>query len=368
MNNEFFDAIEALEKERGIPKEYMLERVEAALVTAYKRESGGQINTRVELDPKAKTIRMFKQLSVVEDVEDPKNEITLEEANKISPAYAYGDIVELEIQPKSFGRIPAQTAKQVIIQAIREAERGMLIKEYENKKDEIVGAIVVRVDPLTDNVTLEIGKNQMVLFRHEQISGEALHVGDRIKVFVTEIKQETKGPSVVLSRTHPGMIKRLFELEVPEIAEGKVEIKSVAREAGSRTKIAVKSNDSAIDPIGACIGPRRIRKTNISDELNGEKIDIIKYSEKTEEFIAAALAPAKVESVMKRTDGDNAYRVIVADDQLSLAIGKAGQNARLASKLVGCKIDIKSESWLEEIPSAPSVSYSNIEVDIDEEA
>lgn len=368
MNTEFFDAIEALEKERGIPKEYMLERVEAALVTAYRRESGGQINTRVELDPKTRTTRMFKQLSVVEDIEDDKNEITLEEAQKISPAYNYGDIVEVEIEPKSFGRISAQTAKQVIIQAIREAERGMLIKEYESKKDEIVSALVIRVDPMTDNATLEIGKNEMVLFRHEQISGESLRVGDRIKVFVTEIKQDTKGPSVVLSRTHPGMLKRLFELEVPEIAEGKVEIMSVAREAGSRTKIAVRSNDPAIDPIGACIGPRRIRKTNISDELSGEKIDIIKYSDTIEEFIAASLAPAKVESVIKRTDGDNAYRVIVADDQLSLAIGKAGQNARLASKLVGCKIDIKSESWLDEKPITSSVSYSSVEADIDEEA
>ena len=367
MNTEFFDAIEALEKERGIPKEYMLERVEAALVTAYKRESGGQLNARVELNPKTKTTRMFKLLNVVKDVEDPKNEITLEEAQKISPTYSYGDVVEIEIQPKAFGRIPAQTAKQVIIQAIREAERGMLIKEYENKKDEIVSALVIRVDPLTDNATLEIGKNEMVLFRHEQITGETLRVGDRIKVFVTEIKQDARGPSVVLSRTHPGMIKRLFELEVPEIAEGKVEIMSVAREAGSRTKIAVRSNDSDIDPIGACIGPRRIRKQNISDELNGEKIDIIKYSTKTEEFIAAALAPAKVESVMKRNDADNAYRVIVEDDQLSLAIGKAGQNARLASKLVGCKIDIKSTSWLEDKSVLLGTVYdiANADTDID---
>ncbi|HBL85317.1 MAG: transcription termination/antitermination protein NusA [Clostridiales bacterium GWF2_38_85] len=368
MNTEFFEAIEALDKERGIPKEYMLERVEAALVTAYKRESGGQINVKVVLDSKTKSTHMYKLLNVVEEVTDPKTEISLDEAQKLSAVFSYGDIVEIEVQPKGFGRIPAQTAKQVIIQAIREAERGMLIKEYESKKDEIVSALVVRIDPLTDNATLEIGKNEMVLFRHEQIANESLKVGDRLKVFVTEIKQDVRGPSVVLSRTHPGLIKRLFELEVPEIAENKVEIMSVAREAGSRTKIAVRSNDSDIDPIGACIGPKRIRKTNISDELNGEKIDIIKYSSQMEEFIAAALAPAKVKSVVKRTDADNAYRVIVDDDQLSLAIGKAGQNARLASKLVGCKIDIKSDSWLDDKAAAPVLKYDTSSVDVDEDA
>ncbi|PKM62571.1 MAG: transcription termination/antitermination protein NusA [Firmicutes bacterium HGW-Firmicutes-21] len=348
MNKEFFDALDMLEKDKGIPKEYMIERVEAALLSAYKKDSGGKDNARVKLDPVKKDVKLYRQLTVVEEVLNEKTEISLEEAQLKSKRYNIGDIYELEVKTKNFGRIAAQAAKQVIIQGIREAERGIMIKEYEEKKEEIVTAVVVRVDPTTGNATLEIGKNEMVLFRHEQIESESSQVGDRIKVFITEIKKDARGPSVVLSRVHPGLVRRLFELEVPEIKEGIVEIKSIAREAGSRTKIAVLSNDPNVDPIGACIGAKGSRKNNITAELCGEKLDIISYSEVSEEFISAALAPATVESVMKLPDSDRAFRVIVADDQLSLAIGKEGQNARLAAKLTGFKIDIKSQKTLEQ--------------------
>lgn len=353
MNKEFFDALDMLEKEKGIPKEYMIERVEAALLSAYKKDSGGKENASVKLDPIRKDVKLIRLLTVVENVTNEKTEISLDEARLKSRRYELGDIYELEVKTKNFGRIAAQTAKQVIIQGIREAERGIMIKEYEEKKEEMVTAVVVRVDPTSGNATLEIGKNEMVLFRHEQIENESLQVGDRIKVFITEIKKEARGPSVVLSRVHPGLVRRLFELEVPEIKDGIVEIKSIAREAGSRTKIAVVSNDPNVDPIGACIGAKGARKNSITAELCGEKIDIISYSEVNEEFISAALAPATVDSVEKIPATDRAYRVIVADDQLSLAIGKEGQNARLAAKLTGFKIDIKSRKTLEQ--QAPTI-------------
>ncbi|MBR2901138.1 MAG: transcription termination/antitermination protein NusA [Clostridia bacterium] len=342
MNKELFEALDVLEKEKGISKDYMIEKIEAALLSAYRKENGGYENARVKLNPAKQDIKLYKQLTVVEEVIDPATEILLSEAQLKSKRYKVGDIYEIEQKTKTFGRIAAQAAKQVIIQGIREAERGNMIREYEEKKEEIVSAVVVRVDPTTGNATLEIGKNEMVLFRNEQIPGETLQVGDRIKVFITEIKKETRGPSIVLSRVHPGLVSRLFELEVPEIKDGTVEIKRIAREAGSRTKIAVISNDDKVDAIGSCIGPKGARKNNITAELFGEKLDIIPYSEDTEAFISAALAPATVESVTKLPDSDRAYRVIVADDQLSLAIGKEGQNARLAAKLTGFKIDIKS--------------------------
>ena len=341
MNKELFEALDALEKDKGISKDYMIERIEAALLSAYRKESAGCENARVKLDPVKQDVKIYKQLNVVDEVIDDRTEISLADAMMKSKRYKIGDIYEIELKPKNFGRIAAQAAKQVIIQGIREAERGNMIREYEEKKEEIVSAVVVRVDPTTGNATLEIGKNEMVLFRNEQIPGETLSVGDRIKVFITEIKKETRGPSIVLSRAHPGLVGRLFELEVPEIRDGIVEIKRIAREAGSRTKIAVLSNDEHVDAVGSCIGPKGIRKNNVTAELCGEKIDIIQYSENVEEFISAALAPATVESVAKLPESDRAYRVIVADDQLSLAIGKEGQNARLAAKLTGCKIDIK---------------------------
>ncbi len=344
MNKELFEALDVLEKEKGISKEYMIERIEAALLSAYRKENGGYENARVKLDTVKQDVKLYKQLTVVEEVSDPNTEISLEDAKMKSKRYKLGDVYEIEQKTKLFGRIAAQAAKQVIIQGIREAERGNMIREYEEKKEEIVSAVVVRVDPTTANATIEIGKNEMVLPRNEQIPGENLSVGDRIKVFITEIKKEARGPSVILSRVHPGLVGRLFELEVPEIKDGTVEIKKIAREAGSRTKIAVVSNDERVDAIGACIGPKGIRKNNITAELFGEKIDIIPFSEDNEEFISAALAPATVKSVTKLPDSDRSYRVIVDEDQLSLAIGKEGQNARLAAKLTGLKIDIKSSA------------------------
>lgn len=348
MNKELFEALELLEKEKGISAEYMMEKVEAAMLSAYKRDSGGQDNVRIKLDPEKKEMRLYRQLEVVETVEDDKYQISLEDAHLKSKRYKVGDVYEIELKPKNFGRISAQTGKQVIIQAIREAERGIMIREYDEKKEDIVSAIVTRVDPTSGNATLEIGKNEMVLYKHEQIAEESLQVGDRIKVFITEIRKESRGPSIILSRVHPGLVSRLFELEVPEIKDGTVEIKAIAREAGSRTKVAVSSQNPEVDPIGACIGPKGARKNAISAELGNEKIDIIKYSEDNVSFISAALAPATVLSVVKTPEGDNTYRVIVNDDQLSLAIGRKGQNARLAAKLTGCKIDIKSALTLED--------------------
>ncbi len=348
VNKELFEALAALEKERGISQEYMLERVEAALLSAFRKEYRGNENAIVKIDPLKQEAHIYKIFTVVEEVLNDNAEMTLEEARKHSAVYQLGDTLEIEVKTKAFGRIAAQAAKQVIVQGIREAERGMIIKEYENKKEEIVSAVVIRVDPTTGNATLEIGKNEMVLFRHEQIPTENLQVGDRVKVFVTEIKKETRGPSVVLSRVHPGLVRRLFELEVPELKDGTIEIMSVAREPGSRTKIAVRSNDEKVDPIGACIGPKGARKNLVTDELCGEKIDIIPYSESIEEFISAALAPATVDEVIKLPESDRAYRAIVSDDQLSLAIGKEGQNARLAARLTGFKIDIKSRRTLSE--------------------
>ncbi len=339
MNAEFFDALDALEKTKGIPKEYMLERVEAALCSAYKKEKG-QENVRVVLDPEKKDVRVFSQQTVVAEVTDPEVEISVEQARKISKKYKEGDIVETEVKTKSFGRLSAQTAKQVIIQGIREAERSNIIKEYEKKREEVVTAQVTKILDDTGDLVVDTGTSETVLRRDELIPGESYGVGDRLKVFITEVRREGQtGPVVTLSRTHPGMIKRLLELEVPEIQEGIVIIKGVAREAGSRTKVSVYSRDEDVDPVGACIGERGQRIAQIVDELCGEKIDVIKYSEVPEEYIASALSPAQVKEV--EFDGERYARVIVSADQLSLAIGKEGQNARLAARLTGYKIDIK---------------------------
>ncbi len=340
MNSEFFDALELLEKEKGIPKEYMLERVEAALISAFKREMGGQSNVRVHIDAVKKDVKMYQQMNVVETVEDEATEITLADAKKVSRRAVLGGVLEIEMKPKNFRRLSASTAKQVIIQGIREAERGMMIKEYEDKKEEIITAIVQTTDPETGNVTVDTGTSIATLLKSEMIPGESFYDNDRIKVFVMEVRsKEQRGPLVTLSRTHPGLVRRLFELEVPEIQDGTVIIKNITREAGSRTKMAVYSRDENVDPIGACIGNRGMRIAEIVDELNGEKIDIVKYSEDMPEFIAAALSPATVREVTM--DGEKSCRVIVDPDQLSLAIGKEGQNVRLAARLTGCKIDIK---------------------------
>lgn len=340
MNTEFFNALEALEKERGIPKEYMLERVEAALISAYKKDSGGNSNVRVVLDPVKKDVKVYQLKNIVETVEDPETEISLEDAKKVNRKYTLGGVAEFEVKTKNFGRISAQTAKQVIIQGIREAERSMMIREYESKKEEVITATVVKIDPQNGNVVVDTGTSEAVLLKGEQIPGEEFEVGEHIKVFVMEVKNEIKGPIVTLSRTHFGLVKRLFELEVPEIQDGTVVIKGIAREAGSRTKMAVESRDENVDPVGACIGNRGGRISSILNELHGEKIDIVKYSEQPEEYVLAALSPASVKSVTM--DGERSCRVIVAPDQLSLAIGKEGQNARLAARLTGYKIDIKT--------------------------
>ncbi len=341
MNTEFFNALDALEKERGIPKEYMLERVEAALISAYKKDSGGNSNVRVVLDPVKKDVKVYRVRNIVETVEDPETEISLDDAKKLSRRYTLGGVVETEVKTKNFGRISAQTAKQVIIQGIREAERSMMIREYESKKEEVITATVVKIDPQNGNVIVDTGTSEAVLLKGEQIPGEEFEVGEHVKVFVMEVKNELKGPIVTLSRTHFGLVKRLFELEVPEIQDGTVIIKGIAREAGSRTKIAVESRDENVDPVGACIGNRGSRISSILGELRGEKIDVVKYSDVPEEYISAALSPAAVKSVS--LDGERSCRVLVAPDQLSLAIGKEGQNARLAAKLTGYKIDIKTE-------------------------
>jgi len=343
MNTEFFTALELLEKEKGISKEYMLERVEAALISAYKRDQGGNSNVRVSIDPDKKEVRMFQQKDIVEEVEDENTQITLEDAKKISKKYKLGGVAEIELKPKNFRRLSAQTAKQVIIQGIREAERGMMIKEYESKREEIITAVVQKVDPSTGNVTVDTGTSFATLLKSEQIPYEEFEPGDHIKVFIMEVRKESRGPLVTLSRTHPGMVKRLFELEVPEIQDGTVVIRGIIREAGSRTKMAVESRDENVDPIGACIGNRGTRINDIVDELCGEKIDIIRYSDDPVQYIIEALSPAEIERVIIDEDQRSA-RVIVSPDQLSLAIGKEGQNARLAARLTGYKIDIKTQA------------------------
>lgn len=343
MKSEIFDALELLEKEKGIQSEYMLEKIEAALLSALRRDYGGSDNVRVEIDPEKKTIGTVVLKTVVESVADDKTEILLADAMKIDPQLSLGDTARLPIDTKEFGRISAQTAKQVIIQGIREAERGMIYQEFASKEHEILTGVVVRTDDKSGNATLEIGKAQTTLIANEQPENERLREGDTVKVYVVEVKKAAKGPQIMISRTHPGLVKRLFELEIPEIRDGVVEIKSVAREAGSRTKIAVFSNDPNVDAIGSCVGNKGIRVSNIVNELKGEKIDIIKYSDDPASYISASLSPAEVISVEISPDA-RACRVVVPDNQLSLAIGKEGQNARLAAKLTGWKIDIKPES------------------------
>ncbi len=341
MNKEFFEALELIEREKGIPKEYMIEKVEAALVSAFKKEKGAMGNVRVVLDPVKKDLKVFQQKTVVEVVENPQAEITLEEAKAISRRHKLGSVVETKLDTKSFRRLSAQAAKQVIIQAIREAERSMATREYESKREEIITAIVDKVDEESGSLVLDTGTSRAVLTSNEQIPGEKYNVGDHLKVFVTEVKAgESRGPIVVLSRIHPGLVKRMFELEIPEIADGTVIIHSISRDPGSRTKIAVYSRDENVDAVGACIGNRGMRIANILNELGNEKIDVIRYSENPEEFVTAALSPASV--ISATLDGERSCKVIVAPDQLSLAIGREGQNVRLAAKLTGFKIDIKA--------------------------
>ncbi|WP_295582767.1 transcription termination factor NusA [uncultured Oscillibacter sp.] len=349
---EIFAAVAMLEKERGIPQSFMMGKIIQAVTTAYKRDHDGVENVIVETDEEHQTLKMFVQKTVVdeEDYVDPANEMPLEEAKHLSAKYEIGDIVNIPVDNVEFGRIAAGNGKQVIIQGLREAERGMVYDEFNSKQHEILTGVVTRIDPRNGNVSLRIGtgteSTEALLVAGEQVPGEALEEGMHIKVYVVDVRRLTRGPQVLISRTHPGLVKRLFELEVPEIFDGTVEVKSIAREAGSRTKMAVWSNDENVDPIGACVGPKGQRVAAIVDELRGEKIDIIKFSEDPAQFIAAALAPADVVDVWMADEG-KACRVLVPDDQLSLAIGKEGQNARLAARLTGYKIDIKPQSYQE---------------------
>ena len=345
---EFFAAIAQIEQEKGIKPGYMMEKITQALLSAYRRDHEGVgDNLVIEANQETATVRLFLKKDVVETVDNPATEISLEEARLALPQAQLGDVVRIEIKPKNFGRIAAQTARQVIIQGIREAEQGMVYDEFSSKEHELLTGVVTRIDPRNGSVALRIHSGSeftdAYLGANEQVKGEHYVEGQRLKVYVVEVRRATKGPQVLISRTHPGLVKRLFELEVPEIYDGTVEIKSVAREAGSRTKLAVWSADPNVDPIGACVGPRGQRVNTIVEELKGEKMDIIKWSEDPAEYIAAALSPADVLSVEELPDGKSC-RVVVPDDQLSLAIGKEGQNARLAAKLTGYKIDIKPAS------------------------
>ena len=361
MASEMIQALEDLEKEKGIRKDYMLDRISQALVAAYKAlykrdpQSAALDNVFVHIDEETGAITMHAVKTVVEDVQNPAAEMTLEEARAYTPAPQLGDEIRIDVHTKDFGRIATSTAKQVIIQGIREAERGMIADEYASKEHEIITGTVLRVDPRYGSAILELSGSrehtEATLTKNEQIAGEEIHEGDHIRVYVVEVRRGGKGPQIMLSRTHPGLVKRLFELEVPEIADGTVVIQSMAREAGSRTKIAVWSNDENVDPIGACVGPKGSRVAAVVEELKGEKIDIIKYSEDPVQFVAEALSPSDVLSVQLQEDGKSCT-VIVPDDQLSLAIGKEGQNARLAAKLTGYRIDIKPASQQGEAAAA----------------
>jgi len=348
--DEIFAALAMLEKERGIPQSFMVEKIAQALTTAYKRDHEGVENVVVDVNEAKKDLRMYVQKEVVEEVENPGAQMSLDEAKARFGRAEVGDTVRLPVDNVEFGRIAAGNGKQVIIQGLREAERGMIYEEFNSKQHELLTGQVTRIDPRNGAASLRIGNGaestEAVLLPGEQIPGEVLKENDRVKVYVVEVRRAAKGPQVLISRTHPGLVKRLFEIEVPEIFDGTVEVKSIAREAGSRTKMAVWSNDEAVDPIGACVGPKGQRVAGIVEELQGEKIDIIKYSEDPAQFIAAALAPAEVVSVRLAEEG-KACRCVVPDEQLSLAIGKEGQNARLAARLTGYKIDIKPASYHE---------------------
>jgi len=343
MSAELILALEQLEKEKGIKKDIIIEAIEAALISAYKKNFGSAMNVKVNIDRETGDVKVFGLRKVAEVPNLDAMDISVEEAAKINPTLDVGDIAEMEVTPRTFGRIAAQTAKQVVVQKLREAERGIIYDEFYNKENDIVTGIIQRVEKR--NVIVDLGKTEAVLATSEQTPGEEYRFNERLKTYIIEVKKTTKGPQIMISRTHPGLVKRLFELEVPEIHDGTVEIKSISREPGSRTKIAVYSKDENVDPVGACVGQRGTRVQAIVDELRGEKIDIIKWSNDVRDYISSSLSPAKVVRVDIIED-QKAAKVIVPDYQLSLAIGKEGQNARLAAKLTGWKIDIKSESQL----------------------
>ena len=343
-NRELFDALALLEKERGIPADYMLSQIQKAIVIACKNTYGGNEDVDIIMDKDTGKFEVYLLKTVVEEVEDPNREIMLDQARKLDPSARLEEKVRIELDPKQFGRIAVQTSRSIIRQGIRDGEKGQMLLEFQSRNQEIVTATVERIDPKSGAVTLKIGKAEAVLPKSEQVNGEEFREGEHIKVYIVDVRDGEKGPRAILSRTHPDFVKRLFETEVPEIFDSTVEIKSVSREAGSRTKMAVSSRDSNVDPVGACIGARGTRVAAIVGELGGEKIDIIEYDESPEKFIAAALSPANVISVVPAADGTKVCKVTVPDGQLSLAIGNKGQNVRLAAKLTGWKIDIRPES------------------------
>lgn len=345
MNTEFISALSALEKEKGIEKSVLIDAIENALVSAYKKNYGVVHDVRVEVDGTDGSFRVFAKKTVVEQVEDSNEEISLTEAHKINIAYEPGDIIEMEVTPGSFGRIAAQTAKQVVVHRLREAERGVIFDKFIEREGEIMNAVIHRVDK--SSILLELDNAEGVMPASETVPGERYNINDHIKVYLMEVRKTTKGPQIVVSRSHPGLLKRLFEIEVPEIMQNIVQIKSVAREAGSRTKIAVYSEDENVDPVGSCVGQKGSRIDRVVAELGNEKIDVIPWSSDPIEYIANSLRPAKV-LMVQINEEEKAAKVVVPDYQLSLAIGREGQNARLAAKLTGWKIDIKSQTQIEE--------------------
>lgn len=368
MNTDFIDALEELERERGIEKDVLIDAIEAALISSYKRNFNTAQNVRVDINRSTGLIQVFARKTVVDEVLDPRMEITLDAARTINPGFQMEDIVEIEVTPRDFGRIAAQTAKQVVTQRIREAERGLIYETYIDKEEDIITGIIQRQDQR--NFYIDLGKVEAMLPMNEVMPTEQFQQGDRVKTYITKVENTTKGPQIILSRTHPGLLKRLFELEVPEIYNGLVEIRSVAREAGYRSKIAVHSNDPEVDPVGSCVGPRGMRVQTIVEELKGEKIDIVRYSDDAKEYVANALSPSKVVDV-EVFETEKMCRVIVPDYQLSLAIGIKGQNARLAAKLTGWKIDIKSETQAQEEYGRPmedneEMPQDSISIDTDE--
>ena len=349
---EFLQTLKELAYEKGIDEEQLFETIEAALISAYRRNfnlAQNDRNVRIALSRETGAFHVFAIKDVVEEVTNDVTEISLAQARAINPDYVIGDVVEIEMTPANFGRIAAQTAKQVVMQRLREAERGIVYDEYMNRKADIVTGIVQRVEGR--NVFVDIGRAEALLMPTEQMPTEEYNYGDTLRAYIIEVKRTARGPQILLSRTHPELLKKLFELQVPEMQEGVVEIKSIAREAGSRSKVAVYSSEERVDPIGACVGPHYMRVQAVVDELAGEKIDIVKWSDDPATYIANSLNPAKVISVAVN-EAEKVSRVVVPDYQLSLAIGKEGQNARLAAKLTGWKIDIKSESQAQELMAA----------------
>jgi transcription termination/antitermination protein NusA len=363
MSSELLDALTLLEKEKGISSDVLIEAIEAALISAYKRNFNQAQNVRVDLNLENGSMRVFARKDVVDEVYDSRLEISVEEARLINPNYQVNDVLEIEVTPKDFGRIAAQTAKQVVTQRVREAERGVIYSEFMDREDDIMTGIVQRID--SKFIYVSLGKIEALLPANEQMPNEKYKPHDRIKVYITKVEKTTKGPQIFVSRTHPGLLKRLFEIEVPEIYDGTVEIRSVAREAGDRSKISVHSDNEEVDPVGSCVGPKGQRVQAIVNELKGEKVDIVRWSADPVVFVANALSPSKVLDVMVN-EAEKATTVVVPDYQLSLAIGKRGQNARLAAKLTGWKIDIKSQTEAEESGIFPREGISLFEEENDD--